>query len=194
MNECGEWTVNRCVHNNSRRKETKYWRSRQDTTCCYIAFILSAVIMCRGRMDTASFIRKDRNHLTANWTGYVNHARLGTDRAAGNLLVTQTVNTEESFKVRQDMLLNLQVSSKLENFFENVKYEFHQENNKQYVKTGHKVVKTCISHQLNAQFLYSLITSVTLYSSTCFEHRCAHLQEERKLYAYSIWYRHTGEQ
>ena len=38
-------------------------------------------------------------------------------------------------------------------------------------------VETSISHQLNAQLLYSLITSVTLYSSTCFEHRCAHLQE-----------------
>ena len=54
--------------------------------------------------------------------------------------------------------------------------------------------KSCINHQLNAQFLYSLIAFVTLYSSTCFEHRCAHLQEERKLYAYSIWYRHTGKQ
>ena len=51
-----------------------------------------------------------------------------------------------------------------------------------------------IDHQLNAQFLYSLITSVTLYSSTCFEHRCAHPQEERKLYVYSIWYCHTGKQ
>ena len=52
-------------------------------------------------------------------------------------------------------------------------------------------VETCINHQLNAQFLYSLIKSVTLYSSACFEHRCAHRQEERKLYVYSIWYRHT---
>ena len=41
------------------------------------------------------------------------------------------------------------------------------------------VTRTFINHQLNAQFLYSLITSVTLYSSTCFEHRCAHLQEEK---------------
>ena len=49
----------------------------------------------------------------------------------------------------------------------------------------------CINHQINAQFLYSLITPVTLYSSTCFEHRCGHLQEERTMYAYSIWYRHT---
>ena len=41
------------------------------------------------------------------------------------------------------------------------------------------IVWTCINHQLNAQFLYSfLITSVTLHSSTCFEHRCAHPQEE----------------
>ena len=45
---------------------------------------------------------------------------------------------------------------------------------------------TCINHQLNAQFLYSLIISITLYSSTCFEHRCAHLQEEIKLCVYSI--------
>ena len=36
-----------------------------------------------------------------------------------------------------------------------------------------------------------LIIYITLYSSTCFEHRCAHLQEERKLHVYSIWYRHT---
>ena len=35
----------------------------------------------------------------------------------------------------------------------------------------HRILRTCISHQLNAQFLYSSITFVTLYSSTCFEHR-----------------------
>ena len=39
--------------------------------------------------------------------------------------------------------------------------------------------QTCICHQLHAQFFYSLITSVTLYSSTCFEHRWAHPQEEK---------------
>ena len=43
------------------------------------------------------------------------------------------------------------------------------------------LVTTCINHQLNAQFLYSLIIYITLCSSTCFEHRCAHLQEERKI-------------
>ena len=37
----------------------------------------------------------------------------------------------------------------------------------------------CINHQLNAQFLYPLIVYITLYSTTCFEHRCAHLQETR---------------
>ena len=31
---------------------------------------------------------------------------------------------------------------------------------------------------------------VTLQSSTCFEHRHAHLQED-KLYYHSIWYRHA---
>ena len=38
--------------------------------------------------------------------------------------------------------------------------------------------ETCIDHQLNAQLFYSLIIYITLCSSTCFEHRCAHLQEE----------------
>ena len=38
---------------------------------------------------------------------------------------------------------------------------------------------TCVNHQLNTQFFYSfLITSVSLHSTTCFEHRCAHPQEE----------------
>ena len=55
-----------------------------------------------------------------------------------------------------------------------------------------RLLFNCVNHQLNAQFLYSfLITSVTLHSSTCFEHRCAHSQEERELYVYSICYRHT---
>ena len=42
----------------------------------------------------------------------------------------------------------------------------------------HEMLQSSINHQLNAQFLYSLIIYITLYSPTCFEHRCAHLQEE----------------
>ena len=61
-----------------------------------------------------------------------------------------------------------------------------------YVKYKLKVMhlqwinkKSCINHQLNAQFLYSLIIYITLCSSTCFEHRCAHLQEENCIHTVS---------
>jgi hypothetical protein len=50
-------------------------------------------------------------------------------------------------------------------------------------------VFTWIDHQLNAQF-YLFYNNITSWSSTRFEHRCAHLQEDN-LYIYSIWYRHT---
>jgi hypothetical protein len=42
--------------------------------------------------------------------------------------------------------------------------------------------------QLNAQILVFLLS--LLYSSTCFEHCCAHHQEV-KIVLHSIWYRHT---
>ena len=45
-----------------------------------------------------------------------------------------------------------------------------------------------VPDQLNAQKSYFKIS--LLYSSTCFEQRCAHHQEV-KIVLYSIWYRHT---
>jgi hypothetical protein len=39
------------------------------------------------------------------------------------------------------------------------------------------IVLTWIYHQLNAQF-YLFYNNITSWSSTCFEHRCAHLQED----------------
>jgi hypothetical protein len=55
------------------------------------------------------------------------------------------------------------------------------------------IVQTCFNYQLNAQFIYSIIICITLWSLTCFEQCHAHLQEV-KLCCYSIWYRHSAIQ
>ena len=54
---------------------------------------------------------------------------------------------------------------------------------------------TCILIERQSIFITKLMHKVLilihlLYSSTCFEHHYAHLQED-KLYQYSIWYRHS---
>jgi hypothetical protein len=52
------------------------------------------------------------------------------------------------------------------------------------------IVSTYFNNQLNAQILlFCNNMYVTLQSSTCFEHRHDHLQED-KLYYHCIWYRH----
>ena len=54
--------------------------------------------------------------------------------------------------------------------------------------TEHLSISLAID-QLNAQILVFFFNNL-LYSSTCFEHCCAHQQEVKKV-LYSIWYHHT---
>jgi hypothetical protein len=46
------------------------------------------------------------------------------------------------------------------------------------------IVQTWLYHQLSAQF-YLFNNNITSWSSTCFEHRCAHLQEDNLQYLVS---------